>query len=202
MTQEQRNRVLALAGAFQALQCVREIADHGSCAPEHYKPCIQALLAEYRGDVAPIFGGIPTLAPGLRQLAGHLERPTEPELSRYLITVLHLERRLHRRRRIMQELTGGLARARAQAEYFHSGHDNVIRNLADLYQRTVSTVGPRIMVRGHRRNLEEERNAALVRVLLLASLRAVGLWRASGGSRLALVIRRRAVIADARHLLH
>lgn len=202
MSSAQANRALALAGVFQALEAVREIAARGASPPEHYKPCIQALLAEYEGEVAPLFGGIPTLAPGLRRLISHLEQPSDTELSRHLIMVLHLERRLRRRRAVMGELTDGLARARNQAEYFHSGHENVISNLADLYQRTVSSVGPRIMVRGERQYLEEPRNAALIRVLLLAAIRSVALWRAAGGSRLNLLLRRKALIAEARHLLH
>lgn len=202
MAADHRNRVLALAGVLQALQAVREIATEGTSPPEHYKPCVQALLAEFEGEVAPLYGGIPTLGPGLQSLIQHLQEPMDAELSRYLITVLHLERRLTRRRSVMNELTTGLARARSQAEYFHSGHANVIDNLADLYQRTVSTVGPRIMVRGERHYLEEPRNAALVRVLLLAALRGVALYRASGGSRLALLFARRTMIAEARHLLH
>lgn len=202
MTSPQANRALALAGVFQALEAVREIASTGTSPPEHYKPCIQALLAEFDGEVAPLFGGIPTLAPGLRRLISHLEQPSDADLSRHLIMVLHLERRLRRRQALMTELSEGLARARDQAEFFHSGHENVISNLADLYQRTVSTVGPRIMVRGERQYLEEPRNAALVRVLLLAALRSVALWRASGGSRLTLLLRRKSLIAEARHLLH
>lgn len=202
MSSAQANRALALAGVFQALEAVREIAARGASPPEHYKPCIQGLLAEYEGEIAPLFGGTPTLAPGLRRLISHLEQPSDAELSRHLIMVLHLERRLRRRRAVMSELTEGLARARNQAEYFHSGHENVISNLADLYQRTVSSVGPRIMVRGERQYLEEPRNAALIRVLLLAAIRSVALWRAAGGSRLSLLLRRKALIAEARHLLH
>lgn len=196
------DRVLALAAVFQALEAVREIATRGGSPPEHYKPCIQSLLAEYEGEVAPLYGGVPTLAPGLRRLIQHLEQPNDTELSRYLIMVLHLERRLHRRRQVMAELSAGLERARHQASYFHSGHENVISNLADLYQRTVSRIGPRIMVRGERHHLEEPRNAALVRVLLLAAIRGAALWRAAGGSRLSLLLGRRGLIAEARHLLH
>ncbi|MBA1145535.1 high frequency lysogenization protein HflD [Ectothiorhodospiraceae bacterium WFHF3C12] len=202
MNDPQANRVLALAGVFQALEAVREIATQGASPPEHYKPCVQALLAEFEGEVAPLYGGIPTLKPGLRTLIRHLEQPADAELSRHLIMVLHLERRLQRRKAVMAELTDGLGRARNQAAYFHSGHENVISNLADLYQRTVSTVGPRIMVRGERHYLEDPRSAALVRVLLLAALRGVSLWRACGGSRLSLLLRRKSAIAEARHLLH
>lgn len=202
MSNTQTNRTLALAGVFQALEAVREIASTGASPPEHYKPCVQALLAEFDGEVAPLYGGVPTLAPGLRGLISHLQQPADAELSRNLIMVLHLERRLRRRQAIMSELTSGLARARQQAEYFHSGHENVISNLADLYQRTVSQVGPRIMVRGERQYLEEPRNAALIRVLLLTALRSVALWRACGGARLTLLLRRKALIAEARHLLH
>lgn len=202
MSGDLSNRTLALAGVFQALQNVRDIAADGRCPPEYYKPCIQALLAEFNGEVAPLYGGVPTLAPGLRSLIDHLEQPEDRELNRYLVMVIHLERRLTKRQSLMDELAAGLDRARTQAEYFHSGHENVVSNLADLYQRTVSTIGPRIMIRGERHHLEDPRNAALVRVLLLSALRAVALWRATGGSRLGLLFRRRALVAEARHLLH
>lgn len=198
MASPEREQALALAGLVQALSEVRQIAAHGQGERRRIEPCLHALLNQWQGSVADLYGGPGALEPGLRLLVEHLGQPREMELTRYLVVVMQLERKLRRDRQRFQRVIDGLAQASRQAEYFESvSHDSVLRNLGELYRENISPLRPRIVVRGHQAYLEDPYNAALIRSLLLAALRAASLWRASGGGRLRLIIGRRGIIEAA-----
>jgi len=65
----------------------------------------------------------------------------------------------------------------------------------------VRTLRPRIKVSADPVILENPGNQNLIRALLLAAIRAAVLWRQCGGGRLALVLRRRALVEAAGRLL-
>jgi len=198
----EREQALALAGAFMALGQVRRLGNHGQTDPRQTEPCVRALLSDYGGDIGQLYGTAAELAPGLRGLIEHLSNPREPELTRYLVIILALERRISRSRRYMGQIREGLKRAADQAEYFQSPiHRNVVANLGDLYSETVSQLRPRIIVHGERLHLEDPDNAAMIRALLLSGVRAAALWRSAEGSRLRLIVGRKRLVATAQRLL-
>lgn len=201
MASREAEQALALAGMFQALAQVRDIATHGYGDSRRMEPCVKALLGTYNGDLLELYGGQEAIYPGLRLLVDHLASPNEADLTRYLVAVLHLERKLTGDRERFQRLLSGIQQAAGQAEYFKPLHENVIRNIGDLYQETVSHVRPRILIQGERGYLEDPRNAALIRTLLLSALRAASLWRQCGGTRLRLIFGRKRLIEEARKLL-
>ena len=202
MAQPEQERALALGAVFQALGEVRSLAEHGRNDHNRTTACITGLLGDYRGSVEQLCGGPGALDAGLRDVVGHLTQPAAMHLTRYLICVMQLERRLRRDRERLQSLAAGLQRARTQSEYFGQiTHDSVIHNLADLYSEHISPLRPRILVQGHAVYLQDPRNAAVIRSLLLAAIRAAGLWQLNGGGRLRLVFGRRALIESARAAL-
>ena len=194
-------QVLALAGMVQALAQVRQIAMHGRSDPYRTEPCIRALLGVYAGDAAVLYGGRDRLMPGLHLLADHLTHPNEVQLTRYLVSVLYLERKLTANRARLRKVIEGVRRAAEQAEYFSTLHDNVIRNLGGLYAETISPIHPPIIISGERAYLDDPRNAALIRALLLSAIRAASLWRQAGGNRLRLIFFRQRLIAEAHRQL-
>jgi high frequency lysogenization protein len=191
-----------MSGVFMALHQVRRLGSYGQTDTAQTQPCIRALLADYNGDVAALYGDAYCLQPGLHQLIDHLGNPREAELTRYLVIILALERRLSRHRHQLATIREGLQRAASQAEYFQSPiHRNVISNLGDLYSETLSQLRPRVIVRGERLHLEEPDNAAMIRALLLSAVRGAALWRAVGGRRWRLITGRNRLIETARGLL-
>ena len=122
------------------------------------------------------------------------------DMVRYVFSLLHLERKLIRQPEMLQDLRRGIETAAAQAEHFSSTHPNVISSLADLYSRTISTLSPRIMVKGEPTVLSNPENAARIRTLLLAGVRSTVLWRQCGGTRLNLLIQRRRLLQTAEEL--
>lgn len=190
-------RVFALAGMVQALAQVRQIAMYGRSDLHRTEPCIRALLGVYDGDTAALYGGRDRLLPGLHLLADHLTRPNEVQLTRYLVAVLYLERKVTANRTRFTPVLEGVRRAAEQAKHFSVLHDNVIQNLGGLYVETISPIHPPIIISGESAHLDDPRNAALIRALLLSAIRTATLWRQAGGNRLRLIFLRRGIIAEA-----
>ncbi len=190
MSDPVREQVLALAAMFQGLGEIRRIAREGRGSEQEIATCLSGLLTPFDGDIGAAYGGAVRLLPGLRRLHGQLTDPSEAELTRYAVVLMHLERKLMKRRAMLSQLAEGLDQARRQAEHFHPTHDNVVAGLGGLYADTVSTLRPRVMVQGERQWLEDDRNANRIRALLLAGVRATTFWRQAGGSRLRLVFGR------------
>ncbi len=198
----EQEQALALAALMQAVSSVRQIATSGHGDEAVYRPLLEGLLGTYNGSVADLYGGAARLETGLRRLVEQLEQPRNLETTRYMANLLHLERRLMRNRQVLGEVAQGLEQARRQADYFGTpSHDSVIAGLGELYSNTVSRIGPRILVQGERQHLEDEGNAAMLRALLLAGIRAGTLWREHGGGRLKLILRRQRISRAARELL-
>lgn len=189
-TSRHRSQVLALAAMYQALAQVRQIATTGRWEADSLETCLRGLLVAYEDDVAAVYGGVTSLESGLRVLHLQLGQPGDMQLTRYAVMVMHLERKLMKRRDMLARLARGIEESRQQADYFSISHENVVHHLADLYQQTVSTLTPPIMVQGKREWLGDSDRAARIRALLLSSIRAATFWRQAGGGRLRLIFAR------------
>jgi len=71
----------------------------------------------------------------------------------------------------------------------------VFNRLGQLYADTLSTMRPRIMVKGNPQYLGQPGVVAEVRSLLLAAIRSAVLWRQKGGNYFDLFLRRGALLA-------
>lgn len=192
-----KDRVLALAGIFQACSLVKQVAHRGLADSAPLAVCIESILAIDAEDVESVYGDRRGLATGFTALRRELAREGQSrdlEIVRYVVNLLHLERKLIRRPPMLLSLRRGIETAAGQAEHFSSTHPNVIASLADLYTRTVSTLSPRIMVKGEPAILSNPDNAARIRALLFAGIRSTVLWRQCGGTRLNLLIQRRRIL--------
>lgn len=205
MSQSLSDRCLALAGIFQSALLVREYAHSGRADSAERETLVSSLLITDPASTAEVYGGVEPLRRGLegliQRLGGGRGAAPEMETTRYVIALLHLAHKLQRRRDLMDILAEGITQAKHQAEYFSPTHENVIAALADLYQQTVSTLTPRIMVQGEAAVLGTPDNQNWIRTLLLAGIRSAVLWEQSGGRRWQLLVRRKALLQAARSLL-
>jgi high frequency lysogenization protein len=112
-----------------------------------------------------------------------------------------LERKLMKRKDLLDAITAGIDKAESQREHFGTTHENVIASLADLYTQTISTLQPRIIVNGEHNHVSNPSNANKIRALLLAAIRSAVLWRQCGGTRWQLLFNRKAILAQAQKLL-
>ena len=199
------DRTLALAGIFQASQLVFNIARHGRCQDSFFESTLETLFKFDSTQVIDIFGSTVDLKMGLntliRQLSGTSNKQ-ELEITRYVISLLHLQKKLKKNPAMLDEIAKRLKKSREQIDYFSLAHDNVIASLGCIYQDTISTLQPRILVQGEKIYLGQTINANKIRALLLAGIRCTVLWRQLKGNRLELLIGRNKYIKSAQQMLN
>lgn len=201
MPRTDQDRVIALAGVMQATDQVRRIARRGHIQADDFETCLSSLLQIDAPSSADIYGGIGRLLTGLRLLEQQLHNPQDMELTRYVVTLLRLERKLSQRNDLLDILSAGIKDIIQNLAHFPITHSNTIARFADLYLQTISTLSPRIMVNGVQAHLNNPENANRIRALLLAGVRAARLWRQCGGSRWSLLLRRNVLLRETRLLL-
>jgi len=91
--------------------------------------------------------------------------------------------------------------AQNQQEHFGIMHENVIANLADIYQQSISTIQPRLMINGEQVYLSSPEIINKIRALLLAGIRSTMLWRQCGGNRLKFLMYRGKIRDELKFLL-
>lgn len=197
------DRTLALAGVFQAACLARDNARRGSCDGAAYAASRDSLFSFDPGSVADVFGGTAGVARGLHCLLQQIDQPQQRDLevSRYVVSLLHLSDLLRRTPQNNQALGDDLAALARRRTHFALGDAILNEQLAEIYQNRISGLGPRIMVRGEPLHLQNPDNAARIRVALLAGIRAAVLWRQAGGKKWHFLLRRRRTAVAARELL-
>lgn len=204
------DRVLALAGVFQAAGLVQELATGQTPDPGAVDTLFGSLLQTRPGDVPSVYGGVRPLRLGLGLLSWGLGAGgTAPE-TRYALAVLRLERQLHGREDLMRTIGRRIERLRldpaaAAAEVPGADRDaarlRLAHDFASIYTETLSTLPYRIQVQGRPEALRDTGVAARVRALLLAGVRSAVLWRQTGGSRRHLLLGRSGLRRTAAALL-
>jgi high frequency lysogenization protein len=204
MTGSITDQTLALAGVFQSAHLVQQIANEGRVNEPALESSLESVFKLQAHDTEEVFGGVAGVIDGLRTLVSQLggeQGERDLDMTRYSVALLHLQRKLMRNRRMMEQIRAGIEAAREQIDFFALTHSNTVARLADLYQQTISTLQPRIMVTGEQNHLRNPDNANRIRAVLLAGIRAAVLWGQLGGTRLKLVFGRRRYVAEAQRLL-
>lgn len=201
MPRTDHDRAIALASLFQATHLVRRIARSGQTDPADFETCVDSLFKIDAPSSEAVYGSLSRLRTGLRLLREQLLNPRDVEITRYVITLLTLERKLRAKPALVEQIRRGIEETAAKLQYFPLTHDNIIASLADIYSSTISTLSPRVMVNGEHAHLTQPENANRIRTLLLAGIRAAILWRQSGGGRLTLLLRRKQLMLEAQRLL-
>lgn len=204
-----RNRTIALAALFQCIDSVIHLANEGTCDSEVLESCVNSILIDDAINAEALYGGLPSLSPGLKSFISHLGtgggdstgQTKQLDATQYSISVLALEKKLSKNPEVFKKLIDGITEAQKQLEFFPATHTNMIARLAELYANTISTLGPRIMIRGDQNYLTNTENAAKMRTLLLASIRAALLWKQAGGTNWKLMFERGKMLREAESLL-
>ncbi len=195
---------MALAGLFQAVSLVQQVAREGNADPEPLESSIASVFRIDADDSDAVFGGSARLARGLETLCLQLGRDKarqDAELMRYAVSLLFLERQLVRNAKMLGRVREGIEIASRQSEHYSFTHENVLARLADTYATTVSQLKTRIMLQGKPEYLNTPANANRIRALLLAGMRAAVLWRQLGGNRLRLLWTRKQIVQCAQEML-
>ncbi|EAT13391.1 high frequency lysogenization protein HflD [Bermanella marisrubri] len=183
-----RNQSIALAGLFQAAHLVEQLAKTGQANENDFRTCIESLFQTNPNSIEDIYGGCKSnVKLGFKEVRfltdGKQRTGSSPDVMRYALGILHLEKKLRKNRAMMAKMSGGIEQAKRQLDHFHSNHENLIANLSGLYQETLSTFRFRIHVTGNAQHLRNPATANKIRALLLCAVRSAILWRQMGGRR-------------------
>ncbi len=196
-----RNRTMALAGIAQASWLVRDVANNGQAPADDLEATLGWLFTFDADSVSEALGGLAPIRLGLELVRDQLNRPEDPNFTRYVISLIHHASSLLKRPDLLEQVRIGLEANKERLHHFPILHPNLLAGLADTYSNTISTLKPRIMVRGDPNHLADPNVASKVRALLLAGVRTGVLWQQCGGNRLSLLISRRSLMDNARALI-
>jgi high frequency lysogenization protein len=195
-------RVLALAGLFQATTLAQQLANDGRCDESALESSLASVFRIDSPSVVGVYGGVGGVRLGLRSLISQLdETGRDMAVTRMAVTVMRLERSLSRNPALLSTLQQGIVQAQRQVEHFGQGSPQVFGRLAEVYSSTLSTLKPRVMVTGNPQQLQQANVVERVRASLLAAVRSAVLWRQVGGRQWQLVLYRRQCNMLARGLL-
>lgn len=199
MTEE---RVLALAGIFQATALAQQLASEGRCDESALSASEASVLRIDAPSVVAVYGGVAGVGLGLRQLVVQLDEGSrDMAVTRMAVTVMRLERSLSSRRETMEQLQQAIVSAQRQVEHFGLASPQVNARLAEIYTSHLSPLKPRVMVTGDPQQLNKPAVVEQVRAALLAAVRSAVLWRQLGGRQWQVLLKRRQCAMLARGLL-
>jgi len=192
-------QAVALAAVFQACHLVDQLANTGGASSQEVKVSMAALLNQSPQSIEDLYGSEQALETGINAMTLLLDEYQGTELYApitlvYTLSVLSIERQLNSRPVMLKAVAEGIENANRQALHFSVVHDNVLANIASLYQQTLSTLRQRIQVKGNAMYLQQPGVAERIRCMLFAAVRSAHLWRQLGGKRYHLVLYRKALI--------
>jgi len=194
MINPSQQQVIALSAVVQAASLVEQLARTGDISADASEPLLKAVFVQNPDSFSDIYGNPRVnLSVGLNHLNSIFGRTTQgvnPDVTRYTLSLLLLERKLCKRGDMLDTLGTGIQATSRQVDHFSIGHENTIASLAELYKNTLSNLSFRIHVTGNPTYLQNSHTANKVRALLLAGIRAAILWRQVGGKRWHLLVAR------------
>lgn len=197
------DRVIALSGIYQAASLVQQVARNGMASADSIGANIHSLFQIDAESVENVYGGLEGIAPGIRltyrQLSGAEVR--DDELTRYLLGLVQLERKLSNHRDRLERIKHGITSIAQRLTHFPATHSNILGALAEIYADNISQLSPRIMVSGEPVYLQNNDNVNKIRALLLSGIRAATLWRQTGGKRRHLLFLRKRYTETCKQLL-
>lgn len=198
------NQTLALAGIFQSAALIEQLAYKGELNQAAYDCSFDSLFTFDAPTAIDVFGDLAGLSRGLRAAALYLggeNRQSAKNVIYYVLSMLKISLRLKRDQNMANAIQTGLQTIATQTSDFELSRSTVVSKIDGLYQDTVSTINPRVMVRGEQNHLRNPDNAGKIRVLLLAGIRAAVLWHQLGGSKWKLMISRKKYVRSANQIL-
>lgn len=203
MTHSKFDQTLALAGIYQAASLVKKIANTGMANSAHIESSIETLFRFDAKTVEEVYGSVAGVNHGVKILLQHLEDNTakDTEITKYVVSLIMLEKKLSNNTNVLDDLGQRLNQVEAKLEFFSLCHENTFAKLGHIYKETISTLGPKIIVKGEQPFLSNEANANKVRALLLAGIRSAVLWQQCGGSRWQFIFGRKAYLNECEEIL-
>lgn len=195
---------LALAGVCQSAFLVKRLAQTGFADSGATEASLSSILVTQADSSQQIFGAVQNLKIGYQCLLEQLDasdKTKDLELTRYVASMISLERKLTDNARALNELSSRIAHVQRQVAHLDFDNAQVLRNLAAIYSDVISPLASKIQIKGKPQFLQVESSQQKIRALLLAGIRAAVLWRQLGGRRRHIIFKRKSIVENCRSAL-
>ena len=181
---ELKNEVISLGAIYQASSEIKKIAWQGKINNKFIEPLIHSVYQTTSNEIEDIYINLKRLNTGLdflrKQFVGDVFS-RDAEVDRYFEAINVLVKNMNKNSEIFSNLRGELSSHKENVT-----EDNLHEHaefLSNLYLKTISKINPRIIVNGDNIHLTDNKNASMIRALLLSAIRSFILWQQSGGTK-------------------
>ncbi len=200
-----KNATIAFAGMLQVGELVRQTATSGTCSQQAARASLGSIFNRQPESAESVYGGPDGTRLGLRvliDLFGARHSADGMISLNYALGLAKLARAVQRDAQRQEAL--GHAISLVESAWRNSQElldECVISQLADVYERHISSLPFRLSVSGKPAYLRQPEKVALVRALLLGGIRSAFLWHQVGGRQWRLLFQRRRMLQQAERLL-
>jgi len=181
---ELKNEVISLGAIYQASSEIKKIAWQGKINNKFIEPLIYSVYQTTSNEIEDIYINLKRLNTGLdflrKQFVGDVFS-RDAEVDRYFEAINVLVKNMNENSEIFSNLRDELSSHKENVT-----EDNLHEHaefLSNLYLKTISKINPRIIVNGDNIHLTDNKNASMIRALLLSAIRSFILWQQSGGTK-------------------
>ena len=203
--QDFKEQTITLAAVCQVSSLVQKLSRQGQTSGEEFVTLLKSIMVTSPENTIEVYGGdLNQLSLGLKTLVSHLgnqSKQKDPEITRYVVSLLSLERRLSKQPKKLAELGERIEQCQRQLAHYEIDSETLISSLASIYSDIISPIGTPIQVAGNPEILKQPTNQHKIRALLLAGIRSSVLWRQVGGKRRAILFSRSKIVECAEQLL-
>jgi len=209
-----KDQTITFAAICQVAHLVQKISRNGlSLAKQEnddLEVLLQSIIKTSPENTLAVYGGqLVNIKQGLQLLIDHLgdnsskkSKVKDPEFTRYLISLINLERKLIKQPKQLAQLGERIEASKRQLEHYSITSETLISSFASIYSDIISPLGTRIQVTGEPSILKQIINQHKIRALLLAGIRAAVLWRQVGGKRRTVLFSRAKLVNTAKQLFN
>lgn len=198
-------QTLTLAAICQVAYWVQKVSRQGTVDEQDFALLLNSIMVTSPENTLEVYGGdLTKMKIGLQTLIAHLgnSKSKDPEITRYVVSLLSLERRLVKQNKKMAELGQRIEQSKRQLAHYDINSDTLSASLASIYSDIISPLGTPIQVSGNPEILKQTVNQHKIRALLLAGIRSAVLWRQVGGKRRTILFSRSKIVECAQQLLN
>ncbi|MFT5880363.1 MAG: high frequency lysogenization protein [Moritella sp.] len=195
---------IAFAGVCQAAALVNQLARTGNCDDTLLTNTLSSVIITDPSQTIEVYGGYDKIELGYKTLIAQLTNASsgpDSALTRYMIGLMALERKLTKRNDILNMLGERISQVKRQTHHYALTDEQILSNMASIYVDLISPLGTKIQIAGTSTFLQQPLVRDKIRALLLSGVRSAVLWRQTGGKRRYVVINRKHMVEQAKQQL-
>ncbi len=202
-----KDQTITFAAICQVANLVQQVSRDGQIQDEELEVLLHSIVTTSPENTLAVYGGeLINVKQGLQLLVNHLgdgkdSKVKDPEFTRYIISLINLERRLMKQPKQLALLGERIEASKRQLEHYPITSETLISSFASIYSDIISPLGARIQVTGEPSILKQTVTQHKIRALLLAGIRSTVLWRQVGGKRRTIIFSRSKLVKTAQELL-